>query len=211
MLVGSESAVVRRSSVQVAEQYGIRIPTSLPSLEPLSVARSPAQVLDRLFCLHAVAAVAYGFSNSRVLAWLDREGLLRSLMEDEADLVAGAGGRDRFQVVVEGAWALAWALRLVPVLDPWAGPDAAFVRILPDLKTDEPTTRLRGSVGSLRSVEELLPALDLIYCLHWATRDAALTGSPAPGELIPYVVVERRRALEWLVSEEQWDQLALDT
>lgn len=211
MLVGSGSAAVRQSSIQIAEEHRIRIPPSLPTLEPISVTRDAPQVLDRLFCLNAIAAVAYGFSNHRARAWLDREGLLQSLTREEAAFIGGAGAREPFQLLVEGAWALAWALRLAPALDPWAGADAAFVRVLPDLKVDERTTRLRKSAGSLRSGEELLPALDLSYCLHWAVRDAALTASPPPGELIPYVIVERRRALEWLVSDEQWDNLALDT
>lgn len=211
MLVESGSAAVRQSSIQIAEGHRIRIPTSLPTLEPISVTRDASQVLDRLFCLNAVAAVAHGFSNHRARAWLDGEGLFPSLTAAEAAFVGGAGAQEPFQLLVEGAWALAWALRLVPDLDPWVGADAAFVRILPDLKVDEPTTRLRKSAGSLRSSEELLPALDLSYCLHWAVRDAALTASSAPGELIPYVIIERRRALEWLVSNEEWDELTLDT
>ena len=85
------------------------------------------------------------------------------------------------------------------------------MRVLPDLKADEPTTRLRVRAGSLRSAEEILSALDISYCLHWAIRDAALTCSPAPAKLTGYVIVERRRALEWLVSEEGWDELTLDT
>ena len=210
-MLESRSAVMRQSSIEMAEQLGIRIPTSLPNLEPLSVIKGAPQVLDRLFCLNAVAAVAYGFSHHRARAWLDREGLLQSLTKEEADFVGGAGSREPFQLVVEGAWALAWALRLVPALDPWVGADPAFVRLLPDLKADESTTRLRESAGSLRSDEELLSALDLTYCLHWAVRDAALTRSPAPGELAGYVTVERRRALEWLVSDARWDKVALDT
>lgn len=205
------SDLTRQSSVELAEQHGIRIPRSLPKLEPLSVTKDVSQVLDRLFCLNAVAAVAYGFSNHRARAWLDREGLLLSLTKEEADFIGGDGSREPFQLVVEGAWALAWALRLVPSLDPWAGADAKFVHLLPDLKADEPTARLRERAGSLRSDGELMSALDLSYCLHWAVRDAALTGSRAPGQITGHVIVERRRALEWLFSDVRWDQLALDT
>lgn len=210
-MLGSRSAVVRQSSIKLVEQHGIHIPKWLPQLEPLSVIKDAPQVLDRLFCLNAVAAVAHGFPNHRARNWLDREGLLQSLTMEEADFVGGAGSREPFQLVVEGAWALAWALRLVPALNPWADADEKFVHLLPDLKADESTARLRESAANLRSDEELLSALDLSYCLHWAVRQAALTSCPLPGNITGYVIVERRRALEWLVSDEQWDKLSLDT
>jgi len=41
--------------------------------------------------------------------------------------------------------------------------------------------------------------------------EAELIGEWIPGNLKPYVVVERRRALDWLLSKEAWDDVSLDT
>ncbi len=63
----------------------------------------------------------------------------------------------------------------------------------------------------LRSDDQIVSAADLAYCLHWAIRQSELEGKRPPGKVPPYVVVERRRALEWLLSDEDWDDVPLDT
>jgi hypothetical protein len=41
-----------------------------------------------------------------------------------------------------------------------------FVRMFPDLKSSEPGSGFRGK-AALRDVQQILPKLDLAYCLHW--------------------------------------------
>ena len=45
--------------------------------------------------------------------------------------------------------------------------------------------------------------------IHEAVR--ASTTKQTPGKVPPYIVVERRRDLEWLLSDEDWDDISLDT
>jgi hypothetical protein len=54
-------------------------------------------------------------------------------------------------------------------------------------------------------------ACDAAYCLHWGINQAGLDGiEPNPG--LSYVVIaERRRALEWILNKENWDEITLDT
>ena len=63
----------------------------------------------------------------------------------------------------------------------------------------------------LRDIEEVLDMLDLYYRYNWATVDQLL--NPAKNISINHeVVVERRKGLEWLVSDlEDWDEISLDT
>ncbi|MDR3072382.1 MAG: DUF4272 domain-containing protein [Clostridiales Family XIII bacterium] len=65
----------------------------------------------------------------------------------------------------------------------------------------------------LRSVEKILDMLDLYYCYHWACRQKRLHPDISSiGKLNEEVVMERRKALEWLIREEQdWDEIPLDT
>ncbi|MBO9500867.1 DUF4272 domain-containing protein [Brevundimonas sp. A19_0] len=201
----------RRYSTRIAKAHGLDILPSLPFLDEPSLVSDAKSVVDRLLCLNAICAAAYGFPVERAQAWLDGEGLQPALTAEERAFLSGSNVRELFQTQVEGAWALAWALRLVPTLDPWVGADDGFVRLLPNLKTNESSRRIRDLAATLRATDEILAALDLSYCLHWGVRQATVAGLPTPAGLIEYVVVERRRALEWLFSDEEWDDLTLDT
>lgn len=64
----------------------------------------------------------------------------------------------------------------------------------------------------LRDLDEILDMLDLHYRYHWACVEQQLHPDTNIGNLNPEVVAERRRGLEWLISEEtDWDEISLDT
>lgn len=64
----------------------------------------------------------------------------------------------------------------------------------------------------LRGVEEILDTLDLYYRYHWACVEHRLHPETPIADLIPSCVVERRRGLEWLISDEDdWFEITLDT
>jgi hypothetical protein len=200
----------RSRSVARLAEVGINVPSSLPLLDDLSL-RPAEEILDRLICLHAVAAVARGFDREKAYAWISQEGTLENLTQDERKLIlTGAGDLDVFKVQVEGMWALSWVLSIVPRLDFWSGCDSRFVTMLPDLKKGESSSNFRAR-AQLRSEIEVGIQCDLAYCLHWALREAELKGSQPPRGLTPYIVTERRRALEWAIGTDAWDMISLDT
>lgn len=184
---------------------------SLPVLEAELQPRSPEEVVSRLLAMNAVAATAYGFDRAKAIAWLDREALSNSLSEHERRfLFESVGQPDRFKVHVEGMWALAWATGFVRELDFARLCDNDFVALFPDLRHSSSSAAFRGR-ARLRARAEVVAACDLAYCLHWAVRQSELSGTRLPRHLIPYVVIERRRALEWLLGTEPWDEVSLDT
>jgi len=67
----------------------------------------------------------------------------------------------------------------------------------------------------LRPQSVILDESDLIYRLHWATRDASLHGRKMPAGLNPDVVMERHHALNWLAAPADdpysWDDTPTDT
>lgn len=64
----------------------------------------------------------------------------------------------------------------------------------------------------LRNTEKILDMLDLFYCYHWACVEKQIKPETEIGKLNPEVVAERRRGLEWLISEEKdWNAISLDT
>ena len=115
-----------------------------------------------------------------------------------------------FQWQVQGIYILAWALGVLESIDLWKPcPDDLVLR-LPDLKSLQATAELRRALA-LRPTTEIAAEADLAYCLHWAVRDARLNGRRTPADLEEIELVERRRALEWLLCDEDWYSISLDT
>lgn len=201
---------VREQSLEVLAKRGLSVPDSLPllggeALRPLN------EILGRLFCLNAVAAAAYGFDAAKALSWIHHENLEGKLTPPErAFLERGAGDRDALKLQVEGMWALAWAASIVHEMDFWRDCDLKFVTLLPNLKANENTTRVDQQADA-RSSEQVVVACDLSYCLHWIIRESLIKGEKMPVGLKPYLIIERRRALEWMLGNEAWDMVSLDT
>jgi hypothetical protein len=202
---------IRARSLSIASKAGLSIPATLPLLETGLHLRSQDEAVSRLLCLNAVAAASYGFDKAKALDWLRQEKLTTLLTDAEIRfLERGEGSPQVFQVQVEGMWALGWAISLVSQLDFWKDSDNRFVTLLPNLKANQSSAEWRQK-AKLRPTDDVVAACDLAYCLHWAVRQSEIEGKQPPARLKPYVVVERRRALEWLLSEERWDAVSLDT
>ncbi len=187
------------------------MPETLPLLDDGMPTRPTADAVNRLLTLTAVAAASYGFDKAKALAWLKQEKIDDLLTPTESKfLVAGEGNPQAFQMQIEGMWALAWALNMVPQLDFWKDCDDRFVATLPNLKISQSGADWY-SKARIRAADEIVASCDLAYCLHWCVRQAQLEGKTPPGRLKAHVVTERRRALEWLLSEDNWDTVSLDT
>lgn len=202
---------IRERSLVVALQLGYKVSPTLPLLDEAQRLRSQESALERFLCLHAAAACAYGMDRRLALRWLEEEMLHSSLTQDERYFIERTEGEPgRFRIQIEGMWALAWALGIAGALDFGQACPSSFVHMLPNLKHSESSTALRRK-AALRGIEDIASAADLAYCLHWAIRQAELGGSLLVGRVETYVIVERRRALDWLLSVDEWDQLTLDT
>lgn len=64
----------------------------------------------------------------------------------------------------------------------------------------------------LRDIEDILDMLDLYYRYHWACVEKRVRPETNIGNLNPEVVMERRKGLEWLISNvDDWNEISLDT
>lgn len=133
------------------------------------------------------------------------------LTTDESSfLKTGVGDRMKFLNQIEGIWALTWSIGIVPVLDYGVCCSDDLVDLLPDLKRNGSSASFRGA-AQVRPLQDLVAACDLAYCLHWAIRDSQLRNTKVPGKVAVHVIEERRQALEWLLTDEPWDEISLDT
>lgn len=207
---------VRQESLRTMVRLGYPAPPPhFPLVDNELAARSSNDVVRRLAALSAVSAVAHGCPPSLAVQWLEAEGVIGALSRSEREYLGKEdhAATDDEAGRPEAIHALAWAVRLMPSLD--------FGQLCPESLVNEvphPPGRY-GPLGvatvaasaSVRPVAELVAALDLAYCLHWAVADASLRSQPTPGHVPGWVVVERRRALEWLLTPGDWDDLSLDT
>lgn len=189
---------------------GISIPAHLPELDG-QLDRTEEEIVTRLLCLNAVAAVSHGLNPEIAVDWVDQEDLSSFLTPDETQFLYDAiGETETFKGQVEGMFTLAWALSLYADINLWAECDDKFAWKLPNLKVKESSAGIRKSI-QLRTDEEVLSIADLAYCLDWAVTDARLRGETLLPSPIPIDLKERRRALEWLIGEEAWSEVSLDT
>lgn len=183
----------------------------LPLLETARVERSVEEIEDRTLVLQCVTACAYGFDRQRAMSWLEREARKELLTPVELQfLETGMGNRQQLMFQVEALFALAWSISLTPSLAFDKYVPETLIDVFPGLEKVESSLDFRRA-ARLRDQVELVEALDLAYCLHWAVRDSQLRGGRSQAPVEPYVVVERRRALEWLFCEDPWEEITLDT
>jgi hypothetical protein len=169
--------------------------------------RSAADVLDRALVLNVVISCAYGLPALAALDWLRRHELLDLLTDDERDFLADVSEGIHIEELarklqVESLFTLLWALSLVDELDFDRGCGDEVTRVMPDISAEDAgetvvASELRAA-ATLRDADELYAALDLATVLASTLGDEDLQLGLSPGDVEPYVVWERKRALEWL-------------
>ncbi|MCE9534370.1 MAG: DUF4272 domain-containing protein [Planctomycetes bacterium] len=201
---------IRTISWEIVTKFGFPKNDALPLLDNVTIVRSKDEIVNRIFGMNSLAASACGYDRKKALAWLERDGSVELLTRHEQEFLRGAQKNAvPFMAQVEGMWALCWCLRVVPDLNFSKPCSDDFVKSLPDLKKDESGEGFRRR-SFLRDSEEIVAKFDLAYCLHWGLVHAELIGKPTK-RIKPYVITERRRALEWLFSSDAWDDLSSDT
>ncbi len=64
----------------------------------------------------------------------------------------------------------------------------------------------------IKNIEKILDMIDLFYRYDWACVEKRINPETNIGYLNPEVVKERRKGLEWLISEcDDWNEISLDT
>jgi hypothetical protein len=193
----------------------LRLPTNpqLPLIDVPPTLRPAGEVAVRILILYALTGLANGADGAALRKWLEEGDLYNELMPEERVKFEGALDESDLAEVSwrqESLYALGWAGGLVDALDlPTHECDLTllFPKIPPEVDTQEFIRAL-----NLRTAGEILYQADLHYCLHWALRHPAkILRSRAARQLNRDVIIERRQALEWLISPHRWNDIPLDT
>jgi hypothetical protein len=171
--------------------------------------RSTDEAVDRVLALNVVVSCAHGLPAVTARRWLTDAGLDTVVTAGESnyldDLAEGIRLDDTARKLeVESLWALVWALSLVPELDFASGCGDGLAGLLPDPASGDSSPQELRDDCELRDPDELFEACDLAAVLTAALGDPDLRVGLSPGEVEPYVVWERHRALAWLHGA-PWD------
>lgn len=212
---------IREQSIRRLRQWKLSDPGSLPLHDDgdFEWVREPAAVADRCHAIAAALALAHRAPVQTVRAAIDEYGLEPSLGTRELELLRVLEGDEEAhdpdalqQLLVDIAWreealhALLWVLRLVEDLPPdqMCPRQPAYEQLAPGLDPGN-----AGDDVRMRPLGEIAAMLDFYYCLHWHARTAQYHGDVWDFQIAPSVVLERRRALEWLFQDARWEDVDL--
>lgn len=162
--------------------------------------RSRWDIEQRIAVLNVVLMAAFGADKNVTVSWLRSNGLWEATTAAERAFLSEPGIADEFTLHLEAVWALAWVLGIADELDPTQYAGEGLADWTPNVIDGETFDdwRLRSPV-QIRPADEVAVLLDLHYCLDWGMVQAMRAGTPIPGITQPYVVGQRRWALEWAV------------
>lgn len=213
---------IREQSVGQLARFKLSDPGVLPlhADADFDWVRDAASVAARCHAIAAALALQQGAPPERIRKALEDNDLERWLGDRELRLLrhlerhVTMNAEDLHQMSVdiswreEALWALMWSLQLVEALPPdeLCGKDPFYERLAPDLDPYKARTDVE-----LRPLTEIAAMLDFYYLLHWHARNAQYHGQMWDSDIAPGVVLERRRALEWLFQDVPWEEVDLGT
>lgn len=201
-------AKVRKNSWKTAKKLAYPVNEQLPLIDlPLNL-RQVGEVGRRMLALKAVLACAFSADNrERVQMWIDQEDMTECFTRAETMLIFdGIGDCEKIELQIESLWMLGWSVKLFEHMDYGAYCGDFLSDLMPSVENMQSKVPFMRNL-ELRSIEEITEALDLAYCLNWGAIEARIKRFTIPERVREYVIEYRRKALEWLVSEDDWDKI----
>lgn len=154
----------------------------------------------------------YNESLEYFLPLYDKYGVKSSLNSKEKRIIDGTyNNQDVIDMdwAYEAYWALCWSLSLVDDIKnggELCDCNKAISLVLDSLSFDDFKRKCK-----LKDIDEILDMFDLYYRYNWAINNKYVDSNTNIGKLNPSNVIERRRALEWIISDvDDWYDLPLN-
>ena len=203
--------VLKIKNNQYLSSLGIEINQNLPLIEDLQEVqpRSAQDVAGRLSAIAYIIGLAFGANRIDLIDNLKKFKLWDYVSTYEKSLLQSdkISEQDRINMewLSESAQALAWSISIVE-LDHFKHCDDDLATKIPF--NSDPTNFIASA--HLRPIEEIQEQSDLLYRMHWYTRNCKLTDTNCV--LSTSTIAERRKAIDWVYGvEEDWDEVPLDT
>lgn len=214
----NEQNLRRERSLSYLRRHDVPYIEHLPNIdaEADTTRRRAHDVGLRVLCLALISMKGAGADHDFVL-----EGALHyDVMQDFSplerrfllDKQPTENEKLQFSWCVEAAHALLWSVQQIDSLTYPAGP-CDWNAFWEGFHRDGRAPFLERL--NLREQSVILDEADLIFRLHWASKDADLNGRAQPAKLNRSVVMERHKGLNWLTAPADepylWDDVPTDT
>ncbi len=206
-------------SEKLLKSQGVTVNRNLPFTcdNESCTTRKPSEVVRRLFILSIIRdTVHQHMSSTEAIAWFNEKNLWEYVSPSEKHFLESTPSQ---QETIEMSWraeslnVLFWALGYVDTLstaDKLCSLDNAHAQTAKDFDSIDDFLKKAKLISS----EKIFDELDYTYRLHWAVRDASLTGNLIPNNYNPALVYERHYTLNWLTNYAEsadWDDISTDT
>lgn len=205
---------VKIESEQIILRAGGQVCEWLPSIERKCI-RPSVEIIGRALVLNALLNIYFNAPISVVRGWLEKNQLSHHLTQREKDLLSKKNEQLHEQELqeifwnIESLWAFMWVGSRIEEM-PFDSPVENYMASLaPNLQKNEDSSMFSKEMR-VRAVEEIFRMLDLYYRLHWYALDGQLNGY-ATDPIKLNIVANRRKALEWALSDQSWDHIELNT
>lgn len=208
-------AKIKTVNTRKLHAMGIDVIEHLPMLEEPEF-REPEKIARRMMVLLALFQLHLKAPNEIVKQWLEDNGLMGELTENELTYLGtkysnlSQQSQTDIYWFVEAIWTFAWVGGLHDTLTFNTGVENSLVTLVPNIQHNEPTAKFISDF-SLRKQVDIFDMLDKFYRAHWFARNNSLTGKTSDQVDID-IIMERRKALEYVVYKKyEWDDISLDT
>lgn len=178
--------------------------------------RTAKEIAERILILVYLAYVAeVPDERENVIAFLKSNLLWDKVSPNEKDLFQKEELTDQEIANAswssEAVWLLLWTINKIDKLKlPTEQIEInEIVSRLPEFLTN---AREFIENANIRPTTEILDISDLMYRLHWTTRNADLNNQPMPANLDLSIIMERHYAINWITFyADEWDEISTDT
>lgn len=206
----------RNFTTNFLKQIGFKDEITLPLIDNISI-KNAKTIGIRITQLYSLIGLSLPNINSaKIRQWLLNNDLFNSLSEKEKEYFKkyknNALTKEEINLLSwlrECLYTLMWCCETVS--------DLAYASIESELEPFLPLIPPKVEIQkflqqlTVRNHIEIIKQADLHYCLHWLIR-SNLSDSLKPNFHPKIdVIIERRKALEWLITKDHWDDITLDT
>lgn len=206
---------IKKQSEAIVINAGGEILDWLPTRE-LTETRSINEIIKRALVLTAMHELHLKAPKPIIKQWISENNLVGALTPTELSILNSPSSELTDQEntdlywSLDALWAIVWATGLIEDLgfDQPIGDELASLS--PNLKLNEDGHKYVDNM-QLRSDKSLHEMRDLYYRVHWWVKEASRNDT-LPDNISYGSVIERRKALEWIVDRDaEWESVALDT
>jgi hypothetical protein len=203
--------VAGKSEATILSRGG-KVLSTLPYLDRSGI-RAQDELIGRALVLNALIDLNFKVSPKVIRQWIDSHKLGQFLTTHEASLLdaheIAEYDRNALAWSLDALWALMWAGSLFDSLDSTSPIPDQMYSMCPHVRDGEGPEKFADKM-TIRPFDEFYRCLDLYYRLHWYAFQYQLRDEYGTFDLPRFI--ERRRALEWLLSPDStWDTVSMNT